>query len=109
MDYKAKDVHTPRARAAMAMEVQTIEAADRPFSPELLQSPELSQRVLDDMSFSLKDGEVFIGTGQPTLRGAFINFGAPEVLYAQIEAAHLLKKGIENLAQKFEAAQNALE
>jgi len=86
------------------MEKQTIEAANRPFSPEL------SQRVLDDMSFSLKDGEVFIETGQqPTLRGAFINFGTPEVLYAQMKAAHLLEKGIKNLAQKFEAAQNALE
>ena len=91
------------------MEVQTIEAANRPFSPEFLQSSELPQRTLDDMSFSLKDGKVFIETGQPTLRGAFINFGAPEVLYAQIEAAHLLEKGIENLAQKFEAAQNAFK
>ena len=91
------------------MEVQTIEAANRPFSPELLESSELAQRTLDDMSFRLDNGEVFIGTGQSTLRGAFINFGTPAVLYAQIEAAHSLEERIEDLARKFEAAPNALE
>ena len=80
------------------MEVQTIEAAKRPFSPEL------AQEILDQMTFRLDNGKVCIGTGQSSLPGNVIDFGNAAVLNAQIKAAQLLGEGIENLVREFEAA-----
>ena len=67
------------------------------------------QGNFNEMTFKLKNREMIIETGQPTLPGNVIDFGNAAVLAVGVKKAQMIVDGINDLAEQFQEEKKALK